>query len=210
LEINIDKANFVFMKKNLVLLIISIYSYLTGTCQNDALQSFEQQRISTIKKGLLILGGWSVSNIIAGAVGSHSSNKEVHYFNQMNVIWGGTNLLIAGLGYLGANKENTNGATLSKVLLHQNKVEKTFLFNAGLDVAYVAAGFYLAERSKQQTDPAKLKGYGNSVKMQGGFLLLFDAIMYKVHQQHGKKLINFTDKISIVASPTAFVLTYRL
>lgn len=86
---------------------------------------------------------------MGGAIGTNTSNREVRYFNQMNVIWSSTNLLFAGLGYWGATKENTNDLTLSKVLLHQNKVEKTFLFNAGLDVAYVTAGLYLTERSKQ-------------------------------------------------------------
>ncbi|MBC7890000.1 MAG: hypothetical protein H7Z13_19150 [Ferruginibacter sp.] len=181
-----------------------------GFCQTNDLLSFERQRINTTKNGMMALGGWSAANIIVGVIGSNTGNREVRYFHQMNVIWSGTNLLFAGLGYWGATKENTNDLTLSKVLLHQNKVEKTFLFNAGLDAAYITAGLYLTERSKRNPDPSKLKGYGNSVMLQGGFLLLFDAVMYFLHQQHGKKLTNFTDKVTVIAGPTSFALSYRL
>ena len=197
------------MKRIFLLLIIAL-SFYGGICQTTSLDGFERQRINITKKGMLVLGGWSAANIITGAIGSGSANREVHYFHQMNMIWGGTNLLFAGLGYWGATKENTSGSTLSSVLLHQNKMEKTFLFNAGLDVAYVATGLYLKERSRRNADPSKLKGYGNSVMMQGGALLLFDAIMYTLHQQHGKKLAAFTDKFTVMAAPGGLLLAYQL
>jgi hypothetical protein len=197
------------MKKILLLFALAITG-LAGVCQIHDLLSFERQRINTTKKGMLVLGSWAAANIITGAIGSNTNNPEVRYFYQMNVIWNSTNLLFAGLGYWGANKENTNGLTPGNVLLHQNKVEKTFLFNAGLDVAYVTAGLYLTERSKRNADPSKLKGYGNSVMLQGGFLLLFDAVMYTLHQQHGKKLTNFTDKVTLLGCPAGFALSFRL
>jgi hypothetical protein len=197
------------MKKILLLFALAITGF-AGICQTNDLLSFERQRIDITKKGMLVLGGWSAANLIVGAIGSNTGNREVRYFYQMNVIWSGTNLLFAGLGYWGATKENTNDLTLTSVLLHQNKIEKTFLFNAGLDVAYIAAGLYLTERSKRNADPSKLKGYGNSVMLQGGFLLLFDAAMYTLHHQHGKKLTNFTDKVTVLAGPAGFALSYRL
>lgn len=197
--------------KKILLLLIFAGACFAGICQTSDLLSFERQRINITKKGMLVLGSWSAANIIAGAIGSNTANREVRHFHQMNMIWGGANLLFAGLGYWGATKENTNNITLTSVILHQNKMEKTFLFNAGLDVAYVTAGLYLTERSKRNADPSKLKGYGNSVMTQGGFLLLFDAIMYSLHQHHGKKLTNFTDKVTVLAGPAAgLVITYRL
>lgn len=196
--------------KQLFLLLAFVITHYTCICQTNNLSSCERERINITKKGMLVLGSWSAANIIVGAIGSNTSNREVHYFHQMNMIWSGANLLLAGLGYWGATKENTNDLSLSKVLLHQNKVEKTFLFNAGLDAAYITAGLYLTERSKRNADPSKLKGYGNSVMLQGVFLLLFDGVIYTLHQRHGKKLTNFTDKLTVLAVPAGLTLTYRL
>lgn len=196
--------------KKIFLLLVMATTFYGGMCQTTTLGGFEQQRIGITKKGMLALGSWSAANIIAGAIGTGSANREAHYFHQMNMIWGGTNLLFAGLGYWGASKEKTDGATLSSVLLHQNKIEKTFLFNAGLDVAYIATGLYLRERSRRNADPSKLKGYGNSVMMQGGALLLFDAIIYTLHNKHGKKLSAFTDKFTVMAAPGGVSLAYQL
>ncbi len=159
---------------------------------------------------MLVLGGWGAVNIVGGAIGTRTHNPEARYFHQMNVIWGSTNLLIAGLGYLSATKENTSGLSLSTVLAKQHKMEKTFLLNAGLDLAYITTGLYLSERSRRNADPSKLKGYGNSTMLQGGFLLLFDALMYGLHTKHGKKLTKFTDKVTVLGGPGGLVLNYKL
>ena len=196
--------------KKILLFLVTCIPGLAGVCQTNDFSLFEQQRIRTTRNGMLVLGGWSAANILTGAIGANSSNRETRYFHQMNIIWGTTNLLLAGLGYWSAAREKTNDVTLTKVLLHQSKIEKTFLLNAGLDIAYVTAGLYLRERSRRNADPSKLKGYGNSVIMQGGFLFFFDAVMYTLHRQHGKKLMDFTDKVSVVAGPAGFALNYRL
>ncbi|MEZ4981724.1 MAG: hypothetical protein R2769_09095 [Saprospiraceae bacterium] len=44
-----------------------------------------------------------------------------------------------------------------------------------MDVAYIAAGAYLIEKGKNADENADLwKGFGQSIALQGGFLLLFD------------------------------------
>jgi hypothetical protein len=58
------------------------------------------------------------------------------------------------------------------------------LLNAGLDVAYIATGFYLKERSKNSSSSERLRGYGNSLLLQGGFLLMFDVALYFIHQNN--------------------------
>jgi len=50
------------------------------------------------------------------------------------------NLAFAGLGYWGAGKEKIDNPTLAALLKHQNRIEKTYLINVGLDVVYVGAG----------------------------------------------------------------------
>jgi hypothetical protein len=63
-----------------------------------------------------------------------------------------------------------------------NSLQNILLLNAGLDVAYIATGFYLKERSKNSSSSERLTGYGNSLLLQGGFLLLFDVALYFIHQ----------------------------
>ena len=193
-------------------LILSLLSICTGVCsfcQSNSLTTFEQQLINYNKNGMLVLGSWSAANIITSAFAANTGNRQSHYFHQMNIIWNGFNLALAASGYINAAKEKTNNVTLTNVLSHQNKTEKLFLFNAGLDVAYITAGFYLKERGNRNADPEKLKGYGNAVAVQGGFLLLFDAIMYNVHNRHGRILKTATDKVQLVAGPGGVALAYH-
>ena len=94
---------------------------------------------------MLALGSWSAANLIySGAlvVPAEGNNK---YFHQMNMIWGGINITLATIGYLAA--KNQDELSFAKSLQKQSSLEKTFLFNAGLDLAYVAGGFYLKEKS---------------------------------------------------------------
>ena len=197
------------MKKTLLLLTLICFG-ATLFCQNIDLLSFEKESRNITKKGMLILGGSAVASIIGGAIGTNSNNIQVKYFNQMNVIWGSTNLLFAGLGYMSSLKINIKDSTFLQLLLHQNKVSKTFLFNAGLDVAYVTTGLYLTEKSKTNANPAKIKGYGNAVMLQGGFLLLFDALMYVAHNNNSKKLTGITNKLTIIGTPVGMSIRLKL
>jgi hypothetical protein len=196
--------------KKLLLLLLVLGGIDRLRAQSNELETFEFERINLDKNAMLVLGGWSVVNIVTGAVGTNSDNRQRKYFHQMNLVWNASNLLIAGLGYYGASSEKVSNLTLEKVLSHQNKKEKIFLFNAGLDLAYITGGFYLTERSRRNADPSKLKGFGNSVIMQGGFLLVFDAVMYTLHRQHGKKLSAILAKLSFNGGPGGFALAYRL
>jgi hypothetical protein len=70
-----------------------------------------------------------------------------------------------------------------------NSLQNFLLLNAGLDAAYIMTGFYLKERAKNSSSAERLKGYGNSLLLQGGFLLLFDVSLYFIHQSNAD--INF-------------------
>ena len=193
----------------IILLIICLSVGITTFSQIGSLPTFEYQRIDYNKKGMLLLGSWSATNIIVSAFASKTNNQQAHYFYNMNIMWNSVNLALGTISYISAGKETTSNLTLNNVLNHQNKTEKIFLFNTGLDVAYVTAGFYLKERGNSNSNPLKLKGYGDAVVMQGGFLLLFDAIMYAVHNKHGKDLNKFTDKVQIISSPLGVTLAYN-
>ncbi len=196
------------MQKIILSLIFVAFSSSSFSQKID-LVGFEKQQVVYTKKSLLILGGWSAANIIGSAFATKTTNEEMRYFHQMNVQWNGVNLLIAGLGYIGASKQHKGKvATLASILNHQNGVEKTYLFNLGLDVAYVTGGLYLTEKSKNNSNPPRLKGYGNAIMVQGGFLLLYDIVNYAIHRKHGKQLYPLLNNIQLTAGPGAMALTY--
>jgi hypothetical protein len=101
----------------------------------------------------------------------------------MNAIWNSVNLGIAAFGYFSAARMAAPSSAFEMYGM-QMGLDKTLLFNAGLDLAYVAGGFWLMERSKN-TDkrPERLKGYGQSVVLQGAFLFVFDIALYALHQK---------------------------
>lgn len=196
------------MQKILLLICLMAFSFSSFSQQIDLIK-FEKERISKTKNSMLVLGGWSVANIVGSSIATNNHNKEVRYFHQMNVMWGGINLAIAGLGYWNAGREKINNPILADVLKHQNRIEKTYLINAGLDVVYVGAGLLMNKTSDNQKNPEKFKGYGNSIMLQGGFLLLYDALIYSIHRNHGKKLKGLTDKVDLNAGLNSVSLVYK-
>ncbi len=188
------------------LLILSIAINCQIHAQNNLLV-FNQEQSKINKRAFIVLGSWSVANIITGLAGQSNSNGQTRYFHQMNLIWGSVNLIIAGSGYIGAKRRATD-LSLSGSLKQQTNIEKTFLFNAGIDLAYLATGAYFIERGKNQDNPDKFRGYGKSILIQGGALLIFDAIMYATHLQHGKKIWKVMN--SLQAGPNSFGLNLSL
>ena len=195
--------------QKILLLICFTAVCLSAFSQKDVMIKFEKERVNYTKKSMLVLGGWSVVNIVGSGFATNTRNKEVRYFHQMNVMWGGINLALAGLGYYGAGREKIDNPVLADVLKHQNRIEKTYLINLGLDVVYVGAGLLMNKTSDNQKNPEKFEGYGNSILLQGGFLLLYDAIIYSIHRKHGKKLDGLVDKVQLTGGPGSVSLVYN-
>jgi hypothetical protein len=195
--------------KKCILIIGFIAAGSSCFSQKDALYKFEKERTGISKRSMLVLAGWSAANLVVSGIASKTHNPEVRYFHQMNVMWGGINLAFAGLGYWGAGREKIDDPTLAAVLKHQSKIEKTYLINTGLDVVYIAAGLFMNRKSENQRNPDKFKGYGNSIMLQGGFLLLYDAVNYAIHRKHGKRLNGMVEKLSLHGGPGSVSLVYN-
>ena len=179
------------MQRRNWLLVLFLVTTFTGYCQSDNNKIFNQQKQQLIRNGMLVLGSWGLANMAVGAIANANTTGSDRYFHQMNIIWGGINLGLSTLGYFGNRKKEM--LNTGETLRQQGIVEKTFIFNAGLDVAYIAGGLYMTEKAKNQPlNHDRLKGYGNSIIIQGAALLLFDGIMYAVHSHHGKKLYQQT------------------
>lgn len=195
--------------QKLILLVCLVTGSLSSFSQKIDLTRFEKERVRYSKNAMIGLAGWSVANLVGSGIATDTRNKEMRYFHQMNVMWGGINLAIAGLGYRGASREKIDNPTPEGVMKHQRRIEKTYLINAGLDVLYIGSGLLMNKTSDNQKNPEKFKGYGNSIMVQGGFLLLYDAVMYAIHKKHGKQLKGLDNKLTFNAGPGAVSLTYN-
>lgn len=197
------------MKKRstLILLLILVFSHAFA---QDSLKTFNTNRINTTSNGQLILGGWGVLNLGSGAIGwSSSTSNESRYFFQMNAIWGVANFGTALISYTGLQKTKKKQLTAAETLKEQQKIEKIFLINGVLDVAYLGVGTYLKLAGDSRNSPI-MKGYGESILLQGGFLLLFDGLMYHAEKGNGTKLGNFLEKHPITFDGRRVGMIFRM
>lgn len=184
-------------------------SVLFGQNSDPNLREYNQQRIQKTKTGMIILGSWAAANLLSSPVLAGRANGSDKYFHQMNGLWNLVNLGIAGAGYLSLAKEDLSALTLSQSVLEQQKIEKLLLFNTGLDVAYMLGGLYMIERSKNVTKNAdRLKGFGKSVVLQGGFLFAFDLIFYLTMNNHGKGVLSLLSKVQLTPNSVGMVLKF--
>jgi len=197
------------MKKKITILFVSICFATILFAQQSSLNNYNKEREKISKKGIEVLACYSVANIIYGSIAASQASGSNKYFNEMNAIWNGITLGIVGLGYFTAKKEGV--LSYNESIKKQHGVEKLFLFNAGLDLAYIAGGAYLKERSKtNDKNQIRLKGYGESVMLQGGVLLLFDAIMYAIHDKHGEALYKLGDNFKLAATENGVGVIVKL
>ncbi|MFN3917434.1 MAG: DUF6992 family protein [Flavobacteriales bacterium] len=134
----------------------------------------------TLQNGMYTLSGWATTNITVGLIGYSLSSGENQRFHEMNMYWNCANLGLAVSSLLRNKKMMKYKPLMGEEALHYHyNTEKLFLFNTGLDFAYISSGFLLREIGKNHPTRSDIyKGYGTSVITQGAFLLLFDAYMY--------------------------------
>ncbi len=176
------------MNKFMLLLVTLLLSPIIGNAQQANLTEYSGKSNKITQNGMYVLGGWAVGNLIYSGLSVGNTTGESKAFHQMNLGWGAINVTLAGIGVLGARKKNFPGNQL-ETLEMQYSVEKTFLVNTALDVAYVAGGYAMTQYGENQGDLEKRNrnvGFGKSVMLQGGFLFLFDFVMYGVHRKHYK------------------------
>jgi len=197
------------MKTFVIAVLISLS--LNGTAQSDhSMDAFNKERNKISKTGMTVLTAWGVGNLGYGLIAMGQTSGSTKYFNQMNAIWGGVNAAIGALGYLGSSRNKP--LSLYETAKAQFGTERTFLFNAGLDLTYIASGLYIRERAPRisSKNPARWKGYGESFIFQGAGLLLFDVVMFSVHHAHGKKLPSLFNATSIQIGPGQVGLIVKL
>jgi len=180
------------MKKlcTLLLVIFSCHAF----AQQDSLKTYNANRVRITSTGMEVLGGWGMANIGVGTTGwTSSTDPQARYFHQMNVIWGSVDFVTAVLGYTGTQKYKNKKLSAAETLAAQERIQKIFRINSYLDMGYLGAGLYLTIAGNSRHSPI-MKGYGESILLQGSFLLIFDELMLKAEKGNGNKLRNFLEK----------------
>lgn len=176
----------------------SLHAQISSSEANIALK----KSIDIQKSGMIVLGSWAILNIISGTAGYYTSNNDKKYFHQMNSAWNLVNLGIAGFGYRGALNTDLN-LDYDSALVKMQSFEKILLINAGLDVLYIGTGVYLWKKGLSDNSD-RLMGYGKSIVLQGGFLLLFDTTLYLIHRKETQSLLQITDQLSFTGTGLIF------
>lgn len=180
------------------LLFFHLVFLLTICCWGQSLESFNIQRLDLNKKGMIVLGSWALVNLTSSPILASRSEGSRKYFHQMNGFWNTVNLTLAGVGYHTAASTDASVLLWSETLQAQHSMEKILLFNAGLDLAYMVGGLYLQQRAKDTAKNSdRLKGFGQSLVLQGAFLFVFDVGFYLFQHQYGKGLLKMVDHLAI-------------
>ena len=191
------------MKKSLIALFIAIPVLVYS--QGDYRQFFDKS-MSVNNTGMMVLGGWAVANLATGAVGWARTSGSTMYFHQMNFFWNTINLGIAGYSLWSASQADPLRMSYQELINEHVRYENLYLVNTGLDVLYMGTGFLLRHLSNSNVRrPDMLRGYGSAVILQGGFLFLFDGVMYLV--QHHRKS-NFLQDMNLGLLPDGALLQY--
>jgi hypothetical protein len=197
--------------KKIFLLIVAVSFFIHAQAQKDFSDSISQSRNMLTKNAMIVLGGWSIVNIASGFIIAGNTTGEAKYFWRMNAYWNFINLGLAGLGYAGVRKAMKIHYGFTENFKAQHAIEKLYIFNAGLDLAYIAGGFYLRERGKNENDLKKqdqFRGYGSSIAVQGGFLLLMDCVMYALHHKNTSRMNNKLQRWEITTAPGGLGINY--
>lgn len=151
------------------------------------------ERVRLQAMGMKALGAWGTSNLVLGTGLWLAEEGEFRHFGAMSAGWGAVNLAIAGASLAGLRGRDPARIGLAEGLRRAHGLEKTLLFNAGLDVGYVMAGGWMREVGLRDDDD-RLAGYGTSIMAQGAFLFVFDTVLwYLVRRQ----------RLSLVERPEA-------
>ena len=186
-------------KSTTIFLLLLIGFFGLAYSQDSLLLELNTNRLRLHKSSMLVLGGWAAGNIVVSGIMRSRTQGIRRYFHEMNVFWNLVNLGMAAGGWYGAYTTDPTTLSLLESFQHQDNLERILLFNLALNFTYLTAGGYLIERSKNANNqPERLKGYGQSLLLQGGFLLLFDTTQYLLHHSRSApKLEQLLSQIAV-------------
>lgn len=199
------------MNKTLLMTFIFICVGLVSFGQERRNSSYMLDKQKIGKSGMIAYTSWSGANLIGGAIGWGTTEGEWKHFSQMTTVWSVINLGISIPGLLGSFKSYDRDVSTSELIKSQYSSEQTYLINGGLDFFYIGAGAVLRAIAPQHpSNRDLLKGFGNAIMVQGGFLLIFDLIQYfrHRHQRISSESV-FIDGLSMSSSGIGLKYTIK-
>ena len=155
---------------------VIIFISLTSAVKSQDSTSIHDLFYKKQQQSLSLLSSWSLGNLILSPIATKnlfSPSTTNEYFHQMNFSWNLLNVGIAGLGHIIVNKDSKKPWDIQTLHFKKKKAEKSIIINMGLDLAYMVTGFII---KNNLAESSMNKGYGNSIILQGGYLLFYDAI----------------------------------
>ncbi len=200
------------MKKQL-LFSIFLFAAVPLLAQLDIdqeLLQLNESRMQLNKANMWVLGGWAVGNMAVSGFLRSQTTGNTRYFHEMNVFWNVVNLGLAAGALYGSYTADPASYGLWETFNEQQNLEKILLFNLALNFTYMTAGGYMIERAKNATNrPERLKGYGQSLILQGGFLLLFDTTQYLLHHNNANDdLQRLLEGLSVSGNGIGLIWTF--
>lgn len=191
------------------ILFLTLFSAsVSVSAQQNFQDSMAVARVTLQKNNMWVLAAWAGANIVQGTISAGDAKGNDHYFHQMNAYWNTVNLAIAGFGLYAVKKQLAGIHTAERNRTEQQKIEKLLILNTGLDAAYIMTGLYLHERGTRLNRDQPI-GYGNSLMLQGGFLLIFDIIQYAENRRNGKALEKASGGWQVGTTANGVGLAYR-
>jgi hypothetical protein len=172
-----------------VLLAFFVVLLLSATPDARAEVQSPGNRDVIMRRGMIVLGGWAVANIVTGSIGALVSDDPTQRgFWEMNALWNTVNFSLAAGTLIAAERRSdptgSTSLTLPEYRAASHRLEKILLFNAGLDLGYMTLGGWLWERGSRGDGLAasdisadRLTGWGQALVVQGAFLFLFDLVL---------------------------------
>ena len=198
------------MKNGLLYFIFAIV-FTNVKAQSNFNDSLAQSRNRISKNTMIVLGSWSVANICTGLIIAGNTSGKTKYAWLMNAYWNGFNFALSSLAYVGIRQAASMHFGFTDNYKAQHSIEKLYVFNGGLDLAYIAGGFYIAERGISESDfekRSKLKGYGTCIVIQGCFLLAMDTIVFSLHHRNTRRMDRKLQKWEIEAGPGSLGINF--
>jgi hypothetical protein len=187
-----------------LIVLLATLHFVYAQDEYSDIELVNNQRLNLQSRGMIVLGSWAALNFAYSGYQLTQTNGKQYYFNQMNVFWNLVNAGIATTGFISASTSPSDISIL-ETLNETQKFSSVLLLNAGLDLAYITAGFYLKERAKNiQKQKDRFTGYGNSLILQGSFLFVFDLALYFLNNEIANKILQKGDNFQLAISPVSF------
>ena len=165
--------------------VVSIFSLLLSFSANgqDSIQ-FQKRLFKVQQQSTIVLSGWSILNIGISPLCTKNLFNPVtssDHFHLSNFNWNLFNAGFAGLSHYSVYTNSQKTWSISELNKRKKRLERALAFNVALDFIYIASGLLL----KHATSPNDLVNYpafhggGNSLILQGGFLLVYDSIFLR-------------------------------